>query len=163
VFSNTITWCIETRNLRSLYIAWSSPSFQFSKQCETSPINIISLNFFSSLTMWDLHCNQLNNFHLDCNDLESSLSTPTINVFIDNHNSHCLYRQIKLSYSTIKSIPHLKLNHPKNFLHLKLNHPKKFLHLELDHPKNFNIPKPCWKFMVQLPCWFSLEVNQPSR
>jgi hypothetical protein len=78
---------------------------------------------------------------LTVNDLQSSLSTPTIILFIYNHNSHCLYGQIKLSHSTIKST----------------------LHLELNHPKNFNISKSCWKFMMQLPCQLSPEVYQPSR
>jgi hypothetical protein len=59
VFSGVAAWCVETRNLRSLYIALSSTTLHFSKQCGISQIrSIIFLTFFHSLAMWDLHCNQ---------------------------------------------------------------------------------------------------------
>ncbi|KAK2417188.1 hypothetical protein QL285_039518 [Trifolium repens] len=48
-------------------------------------------------------------------------------VYTDNHNSFCLRREIKLSYSIIKSTLRLELNHPKNFLHLELNQCKNFM------------------------------------
>jgi hypothetical protein len=66
-------------------------------------------------------------------------------VYIDNHNSK------ELSYSNIKSIFHLRLNHSKNFYIVFIDHHSSkelsysiiysTLHLKINHSKNYHMSK----------------------